>query len=262
MKIIMDGNEVAATSGQTILEVARANGVRIPTLCHNDALEPAAMCRLCTVEVDEGRGPRLVTACNYPLRRDAQVFTNSERVRAGRKLIIEMLYTRCRGSELLEELGREYGADFTRFAPNDKQCIMCGLCARVCERVGGKTLTLSGRGVEITVATAFDRASEFCIACGACARICPVQTIKMIDEDGERRILVQGREASRVKLIECVSCGKRFGPVLDLKEINERAGDSKVPPPNQGVCPECSRRNLAARMAERHFEQFETGEEG
>lgn len=262
MKIIMDGKEVAAVSGQTILQVARANGVHIPTLCHSEALEPAAMCRLCTVEVDEGRGPRLVTSCNYPLRRDAQVMTNSEKVRAGRKLIIELLYTRCPSSEMLKELAEEYGADLTRFSPNDKECIMCGLCARVCERVGGKTLTLSGRGVEIAVATAFDRASEHCIACGACARICPVKTIRMVEEDGYRTILVQGRQASKVLLNECVSCGKRFGPVIDLKAITDRAGEAKVPPPNQSVCPDCSRRNLAARMAERHFEQYETGEEG
>jgi predicted molibdopterin-dependent oxidoreductase YjgC len=262
MNIIIDGKEVTAESGQTILQVARANGVHIPTLCHSEALEPAAMCRLCTVEVDEGRGPRLVTACNYPLRRYAEVWTNSEKVRAGRKLIIELLYTRCPSSELLKELAEEYGVDLNRFSPNDKGCIVCGLCARVCEQVGGKTLTLSGRGVEICVATAFNRESEYCIVCGACARICPVKAIRILEEDGYRSILVQGRVASRVKLNECLNCGKRFGPVIDLKEITERAGEVKVPPLNQSVCPDCSRRSLAARMAERHFEQYETGEEG
>jgi len=262
MKITMDGKEVEAEYGQTILQVARVNGVHIPTLCHSEALEPAAMCRLCTVEVDEGRGMRLVTACNYPLRRNAEVTTNSEKVRAGRKLIIELLYTRCPSSGLLRALAEEYGADLNRFSFNDKECIMCGLCARVCERVDGKTLTLSGRGVEIGISTAFNRESEDCIACGACARICPVKTIHMVEEDGYRSILVQGRMASRVKLNECLSCGKRFGPVIDLKEVTERAGEVKVPPPNQSVCPDCSRRSLAARMAERHFEQYETDGEG
>lgn len=262
MKIVMDEKEVQAQSGQTILEVARANGIHIPTLCHNEALEPAAMCRMCTVEVDEGRGPRLVTSCNYPLRRDAKVFTNSERVRQGRKMIVELLYARCPTSEVLRKLGEEYGADLNRFPHEDLECIMCGLCARVCERVGGNTLTLSGRGVEIRVATAFDRPSEHCIACGACARICPMHTIRMVEENGERCIIVHGKEASRVKLNLCASCGKAFGPVLDLAQITERAGETQVPPPNQSVCPDCSRRALATRMAERFFEQYETGEEG
>jgi len=253
----MDGNEVSAEFGQTILEVARVNKVRIPTLCHNDALEPAAMCRLCTVEVDEGYGLRLVTACNYPIRRDAQIITDSKKVRAGRKIIIELLYARCEGSVLLQELGREYGADLKRFSSNDKQCIMCGLCARVCERVGGKTLTLAGRGVEIKVAIPFEYASEHCIACGACAHICPVQSIKIEDQGNERCIIMQGKEASRTKLTKCMICGKYISPIVDLRELTNLAGQSSVPPPNQGICSICSRRNLATRIAERYFEQYE-----
>ena len=93
MKIIMDGKEVTAEPGQTILEVARQNGVYIPTLCHVPALEPAAMCRLCTVELIESRRTRLVTACNYPLRGDAEIQTDTELLRQGRKLIIELLYS-------------------------------------------------------------------------------------------------------------------------------------------------------------------------
>src|SRR5512138_883561 len=99
MKITMDGKEVAAQSGETILQVARRNGVDIPTLCHDPSLEPAAMCRLCTVEITERGRSRLVTSCNFPLRGHLEIKTDTEKLRTGRKLTIELLYTRCPDSE-------------------------------------------------------------------------------------------------------------------------------------------------------------------
>ncbi|HSV93777.1 MAG TPA: 2Fe-2S iron-sulfur cluster-binding protein [Desulfobacterales bacterium] len=259
MKIIMDGKEVAAERGQTIVEVARRNGVYIPTLCHVPALEPAAMCRICTVELAEGRRSRLVTACNYPLRGDAEIHTDTPLLRNGRKVLIELLAPRCQGAKTLAQLAERYGADLDRFPAEDKRCIMCGLCARVCERVGGNVLALCGRGVEIQVDTSFGRLSPTCIGCGSCARICPVEAIRIEDVDGERRVIVRGKEASRVPLRRCSGCGCHFGPVIDLGTVLRRAGETGVPDFNRNVCPACSRRSLARRLAERHYEQYETG---
>lgn len=262
MKIIMDGKEVAAERGQTIVEVARRNGVYIPTLCHVPALEPAAMCRICTVELVEGRRTRLVTACNYPLRGDVEIRTDTPQLRHGRKVLIELLAPRCRGAKTLDELAERYGADLTRFPAEDKRCIMCGLCARVCERVGGNVLALCGRGVEIEVDTSFGRLSPTCIGCASCARICPVEAIRVEDVDGERRVIVRGKEASRVALRRCTACGAHFGPVIDLTKVLERAGEAGVPDFNRSICSACSRRRLAHRLAERHFEQYESGTPG
>jgi predicted molibdopterin-dependent oxidoreductase YjgC len=256
MKIIMDGKEVTAERGQTIVEVARQNGVYIPTLCHVAAIEPAAMCRVCTVELVEGRRTRLVTSCNYPLRGDAEVRTDTPKLRQGRKVLIELLAARCPDSETLKELAERYGADMNRFPAENKDCIMCGLCARVCERVGGNVLALCGRGVEIMVDTSFGRPSPTCLGCAACAQICPVHKIRIEDVEGERRVIVRGKEASRVPLRKCTSCGAHFGPVIDLSQVMERAGETLVPAFNASVCPACSRRNLAKRLAERHFEQY------
>jgi predicted molibdopterin-dependent oxidoreductase YjgC len=255
MKIIMDGKEVAAERGQTIVEVARRNGVYIPTLCHVPALEPAAMCRVCTVELVEGRRTRLVTSCNYPLRGDAEIRTDTPMLRQNRKVLIELLASRCPDAEALKELAERYGADLNRFPAEDRQCIMCGLCARVCERVGGNVLALCGRGVEIRVDTSFGRLSPTCIGCASCVQICPVNAIRIEDVDGERRVVVRGKEASRVLLRKCTGCGIHFGPVIDLGPVLERARESGVPAFNASVCPACSRRSLARRLAERHFEQ-------
>jgi heterodisulfide reductase subunit A len=257
MKIILDGKEVTAEAGRTILEVARQNGVDIPTLCHVPALEPAAMCRLCTVELIENRRSRMVTACNYPLRGDAEVRTDTPFLRQGRKLIVELLYSRCPDSTVLKELAVRYGAELGRFPDDNKDCVMCGLCARVCERVGGNVLALCGRGVEIRVDTPFGRSARHCIGCGACARICPVNKIQIRDEGNERTVIIYGKEASRIPLRPCTSCGTPFGPVIDLSLIMERAGEAKVPAFNLSICPACSRRNHARRLAERHFEQYE-----
>jgi len=267
MKIIMDGKEVAAERGQTIVEVARRNGVYIPTLCHVPAIEPAAMCRVCTVELAEGRRSRLVTACNYPLRGDAEIRTDTPQLRQNRKVLIELLAARCHGSDVLKALAERYGADLNRFPGEDQQCIMCGLCARVCERVSAHVLALCGRGVEIRVDTSFGKLSPTCIGCGACAQICPVNAIRIEDRDGERRVMVKGKQASAVALRKCTGCGIHFGPVIDLNQVLERADEKGVPAFNTRICPACSRRNLARRLAERHFEQLafanrETGEEG
>jgi ferredoxin len=208
-----------------------------------------------------------VTACNYPLRGDAEIRTDTPMLRRNRKVLIELLAARCPGSETLKELAERYGADLNRFPGEDRQCVMCGLCARVCERVGGNVLALCGRGVEIRVDTSFGRLSPTCIGCASCVQICPVNAIQIEDIDGERRVIVRGKEASRVPLRKCTGCGIHFGPVIDLNQVLERAGESRVPAFNASVCPACSRRNLAKRLAERHFEQLafaarESGEEG
>ena len=256
LKIILNGKETTAKPDQTILEVATENGVFIPTLCHSTALEPAAMCRLCMVELTEGRRTKLVTSCNYPLRQDAEIKTDTDAIRRGRKLIIELLMARCPDSEELKKLAGEYGANITRFTPLNDDCVVCGLCARVCEKVGGKTLTLSGRGVHIKVNTAFGEASPYCTGCGACVQICPVNAIKIEDIEDERVITIHGKEAARIKLNHCETCNQYYGPVIDLTKVMERLGEKTIPPPNENLCPTCARQKLAKRIADRYYDVY------
>ncbi|MFZ0135375.1 MAG: FAD-dependent oxidoreductase [Desulfobacterales bacterium] len=175
----LNGQTVQGEDGQYILQVAEKYGVDIPTLCYHKALEPAGMCRLCTVELFDGRRSRYVTACNYPIWEGMEVRTDSDGVHQGRKLIVELLMARCPEVPLLQKLAKKYGIDKPRFKTEDDTCILCGLCTRTCERIGANAISLTGRGVEMEVGTPYADNTDACIACGACAFVCPTGHINL-----------------------------------------------------------------------------------
>ncbi|NVM25539.1 MAG: (2Fe-2S)-binding protein, partial [Desulfobacterales bacterium] len=177
----LDGKEFQGEEGQYILEVAERHGVEIPTLCYHKALEPAGMCRLCTVEVHDGRRTRFVTACNYPIWEGMEVYTDTEAVHEGRKLNVELLLARCPNVPIVKELAATYGIKEPRFKKEDNDCILCGLCTRMCERVGNSAISLTGRGIDIRVDTPFHIQTDVCMACGACVSVCPTGHIKLED---------------------------------------------------------------------------------
>jgi heterodisulfide reductase subunit A len=138
---------VQGEEGQYILQVAEKYGIDIPTMCHHKALEPAGMCRICTVELFDGRRTRYVTACNYPIWEGMEVNTDSEAVIQGRKLIVELLLARCPEVPLLQDLakGIRHREPAASRLKNDT-CILCGLCTRICEKMGTSAISLTGRG--------------------------------------------------------------------------------------------------------------------
>ena len=181
VKFKLNGKKVQGEEGQYILEVADKYGVEIPTLCHHKALEPAGMCRLCMVELFDGRRTRFVTACNYPVWEGMEVRTDTDDVRQIRKLIVEMLLARCPDVQIIQDLAKTYDITEPRFKKEDDDCILCGLCIRICQKMGNNTIGLTGRGVDIKVDTPFHLQSEVCMACGACAFVCPTGHIKLED---------------------------------------------------------------------------------
>ena len=178
--ITLNGAQVQAESGQTILEMARVKGVEIPTLCHHPALEAYGGCRLCMVEIAQGKRQRLVTSCNFEVREGLAVQTDSERVHKSRRMTLELLAARCPEVESIRTLAGKYGVKTPRFPLEKDDCILCGLCVRICrERMGVGVADFVGRGADIRVDTPYHRGSEVCLACGACESVCPTHSIRL-----------------------------------------------------------------------------------
>ena len=73
VSLTIDGKKVEASEGKTLLEVAREHHVRIPALCHNEALTPYGACRLCMVEVSKEGRSKLVASCLYPVEQGLEI---------------------------------------------------------------------------------------------------------------------------------------------------------------------------------------------
>ncbi|GAK60873.1 ferredoxin [Candidatus Vecturithrix granuli] len=180
MNITINGKSVQVEEGQTILEVAKDLNIGIPTLCFHSALEAYGGCRLCVVEARRGRWSKLVTSCNYEVWDGLEVLTNSERVHKSRKMTVELLLARCPEVEALQRLARAYKISEPRFPKEQDDCVLCGLCVRICqERMGVGAASFVGRGAEVRVDTPYSRGSEVCITCGACVSACPTQSIRL-----------------------------------------------------------------------------------
>lgn len=212
--LIMDGREVIAEPGSTLLQVARAAGLPIPTLCDHPDLEPVGACRLCMVQVthpDWGGWKGLMTACNYPSAPGLQVSTTAKEVQEVRRGVLSLLAARCPSSSVIQELARRHGADAGALLvdPEADDCILCGLCTRVCEAFATCAISTTHRGIRRKVNAPMDLPPADCVGCGACARICPTGHIEDGREQGMYR--VWGREfpiaACAVIVGRCVGCG-------------------------------------------------------
>jgi NADH dehydrogenase/NADH:ubiquinone oxidoreductase subunit G len=172
--LIINDQEVKAKEGQTILEAAESVGIEIPTLCHHEKLAPYGACRLCTVEIFRGQRSRLVTSCGYLVEDGLVVKTESKPVVEGRKMILELLWARAPGVQVLRDYGMKYGMDMTKYDVAPTFCIVCGLCVRYCAEVKKKNaIGFIGRGTERTVMFYPEIASKECPKCGECFAICP-----------------------------------------------------------------------------------------
>lgn len=246
IRILINGSEILAPPGVSILNAAKEAGIDIPTLCHHPKLQPTGACRICVVEVKGQRS--LQAACAFPIFDGMEVQTESPKVVAARKLILDMLFAErnhyCPFCEMsgdceLQNLGYRYGIDHwvyptylqafpvdatrTYFMLDQNRCVLCQRCVRACnDLVANHTLGLNQRGAESMVnadaGTPFALSS--CISCGTCVQVCPTGAL------ADRRSAFMGRkdqtERTRSICNRCsVGCGTsivtRGGNVLRIE---------------------------------------------
>ena len=200
ISIRIDGEYVAAEQGQTILEVARASGKYIPTLCWLENITPVGACRLCIVEVSGVN--RLLPACTTPVQDGMSVTTNSERLQQYRRIALEFLFSErnhqcavcvsnnhCELQSMAQRLGvtdvrypyayprLPVDMSHSRFVLDHNRCILCTRCVRVCAHVeGAHVWDVSARGIRSMLVCDMNRPwgeSKSCTGCGKCVQVCP-----------------------------------------------------------------------------------------
>lgn len=163
----------------TVLKVATAAKIPIPTLCHHQYLTPDGSCRLCIVEVSHQGRTWFATACNLNVLPGMEIATENATIQSSRETIVELLLGQNPESPVISQLAKALNIEASRFKNNQKSgCILCGLCAKVCEEIVGKTaLSICGKGKRKYIAPIEKSGQTLCIACGNCARICPTDAI-------------------------------------------------------------------------------------
>jgi NADH dehydrogenase/NADH:ubiquinone oxidoreductase subunit G len=175
----IDGKQVKARTGLTVLEAAQQAGIVIPTLCHHEKLEPYGACRMCLVEVEAGGRTRLVVSCVYLVEQDLVVRTRSEKIDSIRKIILELLLAHAPDSPKLLDLAQEYGADRDRFEQEASFCIHCGLCVRYCAEVKKKhAVGFVDRGIRKEISFIPEIAAKECWDCKECFPLCPTSALQ------------------------------------------------------------------------------------
>jgi len=198
--LTIDGKEVGAASDETILQVARENGIAIPTLCWLDGLSGWGGCRICLVEI--AGVAKLLPACMTRVAQGMVVSTNTPRLQKYRRMIVEMLFAErnhicsvcvsnghCELQTLAQRLQITHvhfpyrdpkvqvDGSHDRFIVDHNRCILCTRCVRVCEEIeGAHTWDVMGRGIDAKVITDLNQpwgSSETCTGCGKCVHVCP-----------------------------------------------------------------------------------------
>jgi predicted molibdopterin-dependent oxidoreductase YjgC len=253
----IDGRDVEAVAGQTILEVAREQGIYIPTLCHYSKTTNVGACRVCVVEVEKARS--LVASCCMPVSPGMVIKTDTAKVRASQRLIVELLWAsgdhNCltceqNGACELQNLVYWLGIEKPRFNIDPpgyetektntmiqrdlNKCILCGRCIRACNEIQvNEVLDFSGRGSRAKVGPAFgaDYIDSDCYFCGECVDACPVGSLTF----KQARFAGRPWEVKKVKTT-CPYCG--VGCQMDLNVYNDRivkvTGNRAYEQPNGG----------------------------
>ena len=208
IKLSINGLNVSVEEGTSLLEVARFYGFPIPTLCYMEGLSSYGACRLCVVEIGEGPKAKLVSSCTYPAEEGLKVKTASSRVLKARKMVLELLLASCPQSKVIQDLASKYNVRQQRFKQEYEDCIMCGLCVRICEeQMMAKAIGFRGRGENRSIGTPFDIKSEECRLCGGCIYVCPACQLRCTYTEPEKAI--------------CGGCANLSPPCVEKEQFDD-----------------------------------------
>jgi NADH dehydrogenase/NADH:ubiquinone oxidoreductase subunit G len=212
--LTINGVAVSGREGMTILEVARENGIDIPTLCYLEDLPPVGACRLCVVEVEGSR--TLVGSCHTPIAEGMVIHTHSPKVLAARRILVElMLASHPDNCLVCDEANRcelrKLAADLNIGLPRFKirkhyypiedenpyivrdmsKCILCRRCVAACQNIkGNKMLSIAYRGFDSKVIYGLDQpigSEEACRDCDTCISLCPTGALSKPVKIGEEK---------------------------------------------------------------------------
>jgi NADP-reducing hydrogenase subunit HndD len=235
--IKINGLDVSAPAGSTILEAARLAHIEIPTLCFLKEINEIAACRICTVEIGGGK---LAASCVYPINAGMEVWTNTPKIRDYRKKTLQLILSNHDRSCLscvrsgdceLQTLCKELGVDSENYFDGDKtpstpdesaahmvrdnsKCILCRRCSSICEKVQGiGVIGPNSRGFATFIGSPFEMGlgDTSCVSCGQCISVCPtgalyekssIQEVAAAIADPEKHVIVQTAPAVRAALGE------------------------------------------------------------
>ena len=189
INITVNGKEVEVEKETYLLKVLKENGISVPTLCNHKDLTPSGTCRLCVVEIGQGGNKKLVTSCNYPVRSEINVETDSEKVKKQRKTLAEVYLGRWPNVPAIKKIAKECGAtDKGKYKSeltdeNPKACVLCGRCVRACaEFMQENIIDFAGRGINRHMTMPFGEVDPHCVGCRSCEYVCPTGAIHIEDD--------------------------------------------------------------------------------
>jgi aldehyde:ferredoxin oxidoreductase len=187
--ITINDKQVTVNYDTYLIKALQDIGITVPTLCYHKDLKPSGNCRLCMVEIEDRGKKKLVTSCNYPIRKSITVWTESERVKKQRKLLAEMYLGRWPNVPLIQDVAKRCGAtDKNKFRSeltdeDPKACILCTHCVRACEDfIQERIIDFAGRGIKRHLTMPFSKVDPHCIGCTSCAYVCPTGAIEIVDD--------------------------------------------------------------------------------